>query len=48
MSCAVTINTDQNEKITTDKDDEKKDHCEHGMQRESSVILLNITEDTEF
>ena len=47
MSCAVIINTDQNEKIPTDEDDEKKDHRKYGIQRESSVVLSNITEDTE-
>jgi len=47
MLCAVTIDTDQNKVIPTDEDDEKKDHQKHGMQRESPVILSNITEDTE-
>ena len=47
MSCAVTINTDQNEKIPTDEDDEKNDRYKYGIQQESSVVLSNITEDTE-
>ena len=41
---AVTINTDQNEKIPTDEDDEKKD--DH-VQQDFSVALSNIIEDAE-